>query len=129
MKTKDIIKEIDLEKFAVQLEDNCIMVVDIITYKLKRLFILDPSDNEYMEMDLDVAIEKIVDYLKDKVSIADLLREFFKSQASVDEILEISERITHKPSVRQGPCFSLLIGGKPGRPYELLMVRNRGADE
>jgi len=75
-------------------------------------------------LDTEKMVGALVDKLKDKLSTEEILRDALYD-TTPDDLKEMFERaIINKGKVREkGGCYKLCIGGKRGRPLEL-MVRN-----
>ena len=108
--------------------DNLIQEGDLLAFRdkdnhTKHLYRMDKETGEFNEIDFEKMINEIVDVLKDKVDIKDILYDLLKSQTREEAVLEIYSRITGKKAkvtVRgKDECFVITIGGKRGRPFKL----------
>ncbi len=102
-------------------EDNLIVIINTAdeTSRVFRIVHQYPLMAEELIVDFQTLAEKLAVGL-DKV---ELLKEVLRS-APPNDVVEIKERLEAKPdaSITSSPgCFSLKIGGKPGRPKELVI--------
>jgi len=104
-------------------EDRIILIVnrDSETSRVFRIVSEQPLLAEELTVDFQELAEKLARGL-DKV---ELLKEVLRS-APPNDVIEIKERLDAQPdaSISSSPgCFSLKIGGRRGRPKELV-IRN-----
>lgn len=97
---------------------NHVIIVDGENHLLRLYKVVHeyPKLLERVEIDFEALAERLAPGLDKVALIMDVL-----VSAAPEEILEVQERLEHpEASVKGGPgCFSILIGGKPGRPFEL----------
>lgn len=104
-------------------EEKLIVIVnkDDETSRVFRIVSEYPLLAEELIVDFQELAEKLARGL-DKV---ELLKEVLRS-APPNDVVDIKERLDAKPDAKitSAPrCFALLIGGKPGRPKELVIRR------
>ncbi len=102
-------------------EENLIVILntDDETSRVFKIVHEYPLLAEELIVDFQDLAEKLAREL-DKV---ELLKEVLRS-APPNDVVEIKERLDAKPdaSITSSPgCFSLRIGGRPGRPRELVI--------
>lgn len=111
------------EYTIVDKEDNLVVVVnmDDETTRVFKIVHEYPLLAEELIVDFQELAEKLAVGL-DKVK---LLKKVLRS-APPNDVVDIKERLDAKPDAKitSAPkCFALLIGGKPGRPKELIIRR------
>jgi len=119
---ESIRKVSDPEKEAVIMDEDLVFILETETNKLKMLF--KKAGNRYVQIDITKTIKTIVNKLAPHVDVKQLLTEMLLIQSGPVEILELKERLEKAyPKVKDAPgCYSLMIGGKRGRPYEFVMI-------
>ena len=88
--------------------------------KIKRLYKI--TKEGYEQINIDRAINELVDSLKDKVDLKQILESVLKTSNPKD-IIEALERVKTKKKIDVGDgCVSLLIRGNKGqRPIEFVI--------
>ena len=90
--------------------------------KMKMLF--KKAGHRYVQVDLEKILNLIVEKLAPHVDVKQFLKELIKLHSAPEEILELNKRLEKsyvKISGTKG-CYSLMIGGKKGKPYEFNLV-------
>lgn len=122
--TLQTIKEsIDPEKEIVIVVEDYVRIDDIEPpHRLKMLF--KKAGNRYVEINISETIRFIADKLKPHVDVSQFLVEHIRAFSSAEEIMELKERLEKGPVKVSGKplCYSLMVGGKRGRPYEFNLV-------
>ena len=74
------------------------------------------------EQDTEKLVKEIVEVLKDKISVEKFLEDVL-NDIDPEELEEIYERaVVKKGKIREEEgCYKLLIGGKRGAPFELML--------
>lgn len=110
------------EKESLILDGDYVYIMDPETNRLLKLFVR--SRHRYVQVDLLATVQFIANKLKDKVDIQKFLEELMLLHSSPEEILELHDRLQRgEVSVKGKPrCYALMIGGKPGSPYEFVLV-------
>jgi len=112
---------IDPAKESLIVDEDYVYIMDPKTNRLLKLFV--KAGHRYTQVDLQKTIGFIAEKLKDTVDAKRFLEELMFLHSSPAEILELHERILKGASVKDKPgCYSLMIGGKKGRPYEFVLV-------
>lgn len=122
LKLSEIKSRLSPEKEALIIDGDTVMIVNRNTSRLLKLFV--KAGHRYAQVDLIECVKFIAEKLKDKVNVQKFLEELIALHSSPEEILELHERL-QKPgaSVKGSPqCYSIMVGGKPGRPYEFVLV-------
>ncbi len=91
-------------------------------FKLIRAF--KKKDTEYEEMNIHKIARFIAKKLASYLNSEEFLKELLIDHSHPMELQELKERLEH-PDATIKPaktCYSLLIGGKKGRPYEFTLV-------
>jgi len=116
-------ESINEEKEVIIAEDELVSVMEKEEpHRLKMLF--KKAGNRYVPIEITFIIEKIVNKLAPHVDVKRFLKELLVLYSAPEEILELSERL-EKGYVKVSEakrCYSIMIGGKPGRPYEFNLV-------
>lgn len=131
MKCEEIFALLDRKTEFLTFDDVYAYILDSKTYKLKRVWKWQ-EETGFEEIDIKKVVANIAKALKDKVDGEALLKEFLMAKAHPEEIQELKERVVDKEAkITSKPkeCYSLVIGGKRGRPYVLPLVRNQGEQE
>lgn len=122
MRFEEIAKLVDPETeiFFYDAEDGIAAILDPES-RVKHLYKYMP-DGTFKEIHLD--IKNMAERLREGFEAQPFLEEVLETTAPAD-LLDISERLEHpEATVKSAPrCFSLMIGGKRGRPLELLLRR------
>jgi len=117
---------IDSENEAVILDGDYALIVskEGTANKIKGLFKKAGRQRRYVEIDLVQIVEFIVNKLAPHVDIKEFLKELVLLHSSHEEILELKERLKKGYVSVKGDnqCYSLMVGGKRGRPYEFNLV-------
>jgi len=90
--------------------------------KLKAVF--KKAGERYVKVDLPAMLELIVSKLAPHIDVKRFLTELITLHSSAEEVLELNERL-EKGDVKiseEKRCYSLMVGGKRGRPYEFNLV-------
>jgi len=114
---------VDYEKQGLQIEEKYVYVHDVNEpYRILKLF--QKAGHRYVEVDLQEAINFIAAKLAEHISMEDFLKELIRGHSHPEEIIELQERLSKNYAkvtpVKQ--CYSLLVGGKRGRPYEFTLI-------
>ena len=119
---ESIRKVSDPEKEAVVMDEDLVFVMETETNKLKMLF--KKAGQRYVQIDVTKTIETIVNKLAPHVDIKKFLTEMLLIQSGPVEIMELKERLEKGyAKVKDAPgCYSIMIGGKRGRPYEFVLI-------
>ena len=119
---ENIRKISDPEKEAVIMDENLVFVLETETNKLKMIF--KKAGQRYVQIDITKTIETIVNKLAPHVDVKKLLTEMLLIQSGPMEIMELKERLEKGyAKVKDTPgCYSIMVGGKRGRPYEFVLV-------
>jgi len=91
-------------------------------FKLIRAF--KKKDAEYEEMDIYTIARFIAKKLASYLNSKEFLTELLIDHSHPMELQELKERLEH-PDATITPakrCYSFMIGGKKGRPYEFTLV-------
>ena len=113
----------DPEKEIVIVIEDYVRIDDIKPpHRLKMLF--KKAGNRYVGINIAETIRFIADKLKPHVDVGRFLAEHIRAYSSAEEIIELKERLEKGPVKVSGKplCYSLMIGGKRGRPYEFNLV-------
>ena len=108
--------------------DNLILIspllieIDEEIHTSRDLPIFLKRDGKYIKLNTKKLIDEVVKVLKSKVTIEKLLEDALCS-LSPEELQEVYERVIKKKGkVREEEgCYKLLIGGKKGYPFELML--------
>jgi len=118
------IKEsIDPEKENITIEGEYVVVTsNEEPFKLKAIF--KKAGYRYAQFDLQEAVKMIVSKLAPQVDVKKFLEELILLHSSVEEIIDLRERLEKGyVKVKEAErCYSLMVGGKRGRPYEFNLV-------
>jgi len=119
---ESIRKVSDPEKEAVVMDEDLVFVMETETNKLKMLF--KKAGHRYVQIDVTKTVETIVNKLAPHVDIKKFLTEMLLIQSGPVEIMELKERLEKGyAKVKDAPgCYSIMIGGKRGRPYEFVLI-------
>lgn len=116
-------QRIDPEKEIVVADGDLVYILDDETARLKMIF--KKAGHRYVEINFQETIAKIAEKLAPHVQVETFLKELIACTTSPQEILELKERLA-KGEVKissENRCYSLLIGGKRGRPMEFTLVK------
>ena len=117
------IKEtIDPEKEIVIVIEDYVRVDDIEPpHRLKMLF--KKAGQRYVEVNFTEIVKFIAEKLAPHMDVEQFLTEHIKAFSSAEEIMELKERLEKPAKVSAKPlCYSLMVGGKRGKPYEFNLV-------
>lgn len=91
-------------------------------HKIRDAVIYKRTGHTIKKIDTEKLISEIVNVLKDKISVEKLLKDVL-NDIEPEELEEIYERAVIKEGkVREEEgCYKLLIGGKRGAPFELML--------
>jgi hypothetical protein len=81
------------------------------------------EEEQLTRMDIEEKIKLIVDKIKDKVNIEQLLVDRFHD-SDPEELQEMFERVVLNQGAvkdKEG-CYKLMVGGKKGKPYEFTIL-------
>ena len=119
---ENIRKASDPEKESVIMDGDLVFVLETETNKLKMLF--KKAGHRYVQIDVTKTIKSIVNKLAPHVDVKKLLTEMLLIQSGPVEIMELKERLEKGyAKVKDAPgCYSIMVGGKRGRPYEFVMI-------
>jgi len=121
MRFEDIAKMVNPEDeiFFYDPEDGIAAILDMESH-IKHLF--KYSEGSFKEVKLD--IKGMAQKLRAGFETQDFLEEVLETTAPAT-LLEVNDRLEHpEAKVTSAPrCFSLMIGGKRGRPLELTLRR------
>jgi len=121
MKIEEILSRLSEEKTLV-LQGKYVAIRDEQEHTLE-LYEIDLTSGELEKINLDDIVEEIAEYLKDKVNIKLLLKDFLRSKLPEEVILKLYERVKLQPKVTdEEGCYKIRVGGKRGRPLELYLV-------
>ena len=115
----------ELEKDQYPVIDKEAKLVTVInsedqTKRIYRIVREYPLELEEIEIDLDKMASQLAEHFDSKMLMDEVLRK-----TDTDQLLELKERLeTPDASIKSKKgCFSLLIGGKRGRPVELTLIQ------
>ena len=120
---RTIKESIDPEKEIVIVVEDYVRIDDIKPpHRLKMLF--KKADDKYVEINLAKTIKFIADKLEPHVDVGQFLEEHIRAYSSTDEIIELEKRLEkgHVKVSGKPLCYSIMIGGKRGAPYEFNLV-------
>lgn len=97
--------------------------------KIQHMILEEDTLNKIM------LVRKVSNLLYEALSDIDR-EEYFKdtlfeavNESGMEELKDLEERLTKKPTIKkERGCFSLLIGGKRGKPLEFTIVGRRHFD-
>ena len=91
-------------------------------HKLKMLF--KKAGQRYVEMNITEIVKFIAEKLAPHIDVEQFLTEHIRAYSSAEEIVELKGRLEKRyAKISDKPmCYSLMIGGKRGRPYEFNLV-------
>lgn len=122
---KQLIQTLDplTENVAISKDGQFACVVDEETRRMKALFV-KKDKQRYVRMELDKMVEFIAAKLAPHFDAKKYLTELLLLQTPPEEIAELSERLASPAaSVKEHrDCYTLRIGGKKGRPFELVTI-------
>lgn len=112
----------DPDKETLVVEDEYAYILGMEPLKLKVLF--KKAGNRYVQINLPNVVETIVKKLAPHVDIKKFLEELILIHSPPEEIMELKERLEKGyVKITEAPrCYSLMIGGKRGRPLEFNLV-------
>lgn len=124
---KQIRKAMDPEKDVIMIEEKYVYIFDIMqdgedSRKLKMLF--KKAGKRYVDININELIPRLAKKLAPHVNVETFLKERMEHHSTATEIMELKERL-EKPQTKitEAPrCYSLMIGGKRGRPFEFNLV-------
>lgn len=125
-KLSEIKNLIDPKKEAVIVDGDYVYILAQKDDKLLKLFVR--ARYRYREIDIVEVVSFIAKRLKDGLDVEEFLKELLLLKSPPEHIMELHERLQAKvsgkePSVQQKPqCAALMVGGKRGRPFELVLV-------
>lgn len=124
-KIEEIVTQVDPSKQRFFLTEELAFIYNVDAVRLEKVW--KKSNGDYVELNLKEIVDNIASYLKDFVDVKALLKEILETDTSPREIIEVAERIEKKPTVKSAPgkCYSLMIGGKKGRPHEFALLVGR----
>lgn len=111
------------EEEALLIEDDLIYIMDIEKpHRLKMIF--KKAGKRYVSIDLAKTLENVINKLAPHVDVKKLLMEIILLQSPPQEVLELKERLEkgYAKVTEAKLCYSLMIGGKRGKPYEFNLV-------
>lgn len=117
------IKErIDPEKDYLVIDGDYVIICDTEPpNRIKMLF--KKAKERYVQIDLEETLNFITRKLAPKVDVKRFLKELILLHSSPEEIEELKTRLQKAPKITAAPrCYSLMIAGKRGRPYEFNLV-------
>lgn len=122
MKLPEIIELVDVKEdvFWLDPETNTAAIIDMEGH-LKNVYKTN-NNEDFLEVEIDP--EQLADKLVEGFDVKKFLLEVLNTVTPA-ELIDIAERLEgDNPSVKSAPrCFALMIGGKPGRPLELVLRR------
>jgi hypothetical protein len=84
------------------------------------------GDNEWTEIDLGNAIERLTDYLSKSVNVRTVLKEVLVN-LDIGSFQDLLHRIEQEPKVtlgvQKGSCVYLYVRGKQGRSFPLQITK------
>lgn len=122
MKLPEILELVDVREdvFWLDPETKTAAIIDQEGH-LKNVY---KTNNNVDFVEVKIDSDKLADKLVDGFDAKKFLVEVLKTLTPAD-LIDVAERLEAKePSVKSAPrCFALMIGGKPGRPLELVLRR------
>lgn len=113
---------IDPEKEVLLIEGEYVVILDAEEpNKLKALF--QKAGYQYVQIDLAKTVKFIAKKLAPHVDVEKFLQERLLLYSDAEEISELQKRLKGYAKVTEAPrCYSLMVGGKRGKPYEFNLV-------
>lgn len=120
---KSIKQSVDPEKEIVAIENDFVTVYENKPpHRMKMLF--KKAGHRYVKFDIQKTMEFIVSKLAPHVDVKRFLKELLLLYSPPEEIEELKERLEkgYAKISQAKQCYSLMIGGKTGKPYEFNLV-------
>jgi len=120
-------KAIDPNKEALLVVEDFVIIysIDREAQELKKTKMLfKKAGHRYVQIDLEKTVTMIAEKLAPHFDPKRFLKELIMMHSDPEEIMELKERLEGKAAkITAAPlCYSLMIGGKPGKPYEFNLV-------
>jgi len=114
---------IDPKKEVVVLDNDYAIIMEL-EEPNKYKMIFKKAGHKYVQIDLEKIVGFITNKLAPHIDIKTFLKEMLLLHSSHEEIMELRERLEKGyVSVKsEKRCYSLMVGGKRGRPYEFNLV-------
>ena len=121
----DIVSSFSLEKYNIICSEKYIWIINRESDKIAKIF-MKISEDEFVEVNMEEIASKIAEHLAPYINVKEYLKEFVLSVVPAPEAMEVLERLEKggKVTPTKG-CFSLMIGGKRGRPFEFVLAPNK----
>ena len=118
-------KAIDPKKEALIVHEEYVIIyeLDEKAEQQRMKMIFKKAGQRYVEIKLEEVLNLIVEKLAPHLDVKRFLKELLILHSSPQEIVELKERLEKGAKITEAPlCYSLMIGGKRGRPYEFNIV-------
>lgn len=117
-----IANALDPEKEIFVVLGDYLIVMDLTAPKRMKL-LFQRAGTKFVYIDVPELLKFLVKRLAPHINIEDFLTELIALHSSAEEIIELKERLEKGAKVTPAPrCYSLMVAGKRGRPYEFNLV-------